>query len=329
MVKSVYAYIDSGVSIASRLRSKGAAILMALIIVAIAATMAATMMARQQASLVAEEARRHSTQARWILRGLLDLGQFLMRSTAARERYDPLFTFQTIKPTSIKSFLSATDNADDAVFEAFFEIKFEDAQAKFNLRNLVDSNGQTSPTDMEAFEKLLTNLGIRDAKALTVDAGANVSSLVLLQLFEPRAALDLITGLDSEQRTMLDKYVTLLPVSQTKVNVNTASAEVISAIVPGLALPVAQTIVLRRTFFTEPGQFINQIPGARPKGAAPIDVAVFTQYVNVTGIVTWDTLTIEQRALVNVVRSNGGGPPVTSVVKVAYGPTMPEKAPAK
>ncbi len=301
---------------------------MALIIVAIAATMAATMLARQQASLVAEEARRHSTQARWILRGALDFAQFQLRGVASRLQFDSANILNSqLKPIQLKYILSVSENTDDAVFEALLEGKIEDAQAKFNLRNLVDSNGQTSPVDMVALEKLFTNLGIADAKALTIDAAGNVTSLVLGQLFEPRAPLDLITGLNSEQRVLLDKYVTLLPVSQTEVNVNSASAELISAVVPGLALPVAKSIVMQRTFFSEIGQFNTQVPSTNQKGAAPVSVR--TKFFEVTGIVTWDSLTIEQHALVNVVRSNSGGQSVSSVVKVAYGPTMPEKATAK
>jgi general secretion pathway protein K len=328
MDKLAYSYIDVRVSIVSQVRNKGAAILMALIIVAIAATMAATMLARQQASLVAEEARRHSTQARWILRGALDFAQFQLRTVAYRTTFDSANILNSqLKPIQLKYILSVSENTDDAVFEALLEGKIEDAQAKFNLRNLVDFNGQPSPVDMVALEKLFTYLGISDAKALAIDATGNVTSLVLGQLFEPRAPLDLITGLNSEQRVLLDKYVTLLPIGQTEVNVNSASAEVLSAVVPGLDLSIAKSIVMQRTFFSEIGQFKTQIPGTKQQGVAPISVT--TKFFEVTGIVTWDLLTIEQRALVNIVRSAGGGQPVTSVVKVAYGPTMPEKAPAK
>jgi general secretion pathway protein K len=313
-----------------RIRQGGAAILMALIIVAIAATMAATMLSRQQATLVSEEARRHSTQARWILRGAMDWVRLILREDArASGNVDHLGEAWAVplKAISLKTFLAANERADDAVFEAFLEGKIEDAQAKFNLRNLVADNTQPSTEDAAALEKLLTNLGIGGVKALTIEAVSNVSTLAQAGLFEPRTALDLMPSLASDKRTTLNKFVTLLP-RRTTVNANTASAEVLSAVFPKLDLTTAKSIVARRgsgfagAYYTSPNDFTIQIPPSTSKGVLPIDVK--TNFFEVTGIVTWDTLTIEQHALVERVAPIGGGPTSVNVVKVAYGPTMPE-----
>jgi hypothetical protein len=82
--------------------------------------------------------------------------------------------------------------------------------------------------------------------------------------------------------------------------------------------------VARRTVFNEIAQFTGQIPGLKVQGLAPIDIKSF--YFDVTGIVMWDSLTIEQHALVERKPPVGGGPLLeVNVVKVSYGPTMPVK----
>ncbi len=302
---------------------------MALIIVAIAATMAATMLSRQQATLVSEEARRHSTQARWILRGAMDWVRLILREDARANNVDHLGEAWAVplKSISLKSFLAANERADDAVFEAFLEGKIEDAQSKFNLRNLVADNTQPSTEDTAAFEKLLTNLGIGGVKALTIEAVSNVSTLAQAGLFEPRTALDLLPSLASDKRTALNKFVILLP-RRTTVNVNTASAELLSAVIPKLDLSTARSIVARRgsgfagAYYSQVTDFTNQIPQYDKKNSSYLSKD--TNYFEVTGIVTWDSLTIEQHALVERVMPPGGGATSVNVVKVAYGPTMPE-----
>jgi general secretion pathway protein K len=309
-------------------RSVGAAILMALIIVAIAATMAATMLARQQASLVGEEARRHATQARWILRGAMDWVRLVLREDLRFNAVDHLGEAWAVplKPISLKAFLAVDQRADDAVFEALLQGKIDDAQAKFNLRNL-EENSQPSTTQTAALIKLLSALGLSSkAKDLANEASANVLLLVQGALFEPRSAMDLMTSLTSEERTKLSPYITLLP-KQTKVNCNTASAEVLHAVVPGLDLSLAKSIVQRRAgaYFATTQQFTGQIPGTKQQGAAPIDIV--TNYFEVTGVVLWDALTIEQHALVERKGGLGGNNITVDVVQISYGPTMPEKAP--
>jgi general secretion pathway protein K len=309
--------------------SVGAAILMALIIVAIAATMAATMLARQQASLVGEEARRHATQARWILRGAMDWVRLVLREDLRFNAVDHLGEAWAVplKPISLKAFLAVDQRADDAVFEALLQCKIDDAQAKFNLRNLAEDNTQPSTTQTAALIKLLTALGLSSkAKDLANEASANVLLLVQGALFEPRSAMDLMTSLTSEERTKLSPYITLLP-RPTLVNCNTASAEVLQAVIPDLDLSQAKSIVERRAgaYFTTTQQLTQQIQAYKPKGAPPISTT--TNYFEVTGVVLWDALTIEQHALVERKGGLGGNNITVDVVQISYGPTMPEKAP--
>jgi general secretion pathway protein K len=264
------------------------------------------------------------------LRGAMDWVRLVLREDLRFNAVDHLGEAWAVplKPISLKAFLAVDQRADDAVFEALLQGKIDDAQAKFNLRNL-EENNQPSTVQTAALIKLLIALGLSSkAKDLADEASANVLLLVQGVLFEPRAPLDLLTSLTSEERTKLSPYITLLP-KQTLVNCNTASAEVLQAVIPDLDLSQAKSIVERRAgaFFTTPQQLTQQIPAYKPKGAMPISTT--TNYFEVTGVVLWDALTIEQHALVERKAAAGSNNITVDVVQISYGPTMPEKAPAK
>ncbi|MDE2048281.1 MAG: type II secretion system minor pseudopilin GspK [Betaproteobacteria bacterium] len=298
----------------------GAAILTALIVVAIAATIATTMLARQQAGIDAEEARRHAAQARWILRGALDWARLILREDARSTSVDHLGEAWAVplKAIALKQFLAVGERADDAVYDAQLAGHIDDAQARFNLRNLVNDN-QASDDDVQAFMRLLSALGEPDAKSIAAQALASVEGVTRGTLFSPLQATDLMPALTAEQRDRIAPYVAWLP-RRTLVNANTASAEVLQAVVPGLQLSEAKTIVTRRasTFYRNPADFLQLIPGFKQTGVAPISTQ--SQYFIVTGQVLWGNLTVEERALVE---RNGL---TVRIVSVEYGPTIPAKA---
>jgi general secretion pathway protein K len=303
-----------------RRAARGAAILTALIIVAIAATIASSMLAKQQAGVSAEQARRHAAQARWILRGALDWARLILREDARSTSVDHLGEAWAVplKAIPLKQFLAAGERSDDAVYEAQLAGHIEDAQARFNLRNLITDN-QPSEPDVQAFTRLLGAIGEPNAADLAALATSNALGSALAAGLAPRQALDLLPGLSPEQRDRIAPFVTWLP-RRTLVNANTARAEVLYAVVPGLELSEAKTIVDKRasSFYRNPADFLALIPGFKQRGTAP--VATQTQYFIVTGQVLWDQLTIEERALVE---RNGL---TVRIVSVEYGPTIPAKS---
>ncbi|MGC1441853.1 MAG: type II secretion system minor pseudopilin GspK, partial [Burkholderiaceae bacterium] len=142
-----------------------------------------------------------------------------------------------------------------------------DAQSRFNLNNLVTAakSGQPPavfPPAIEKFSKLLDLLGLSPSLADTlaarllaaapagpdeqsgVGALGDVPAEVALPLIRVG---DLITvrGFDAEAVQALEPFVTFLP-EFTKINVNTAPAEVLASVIDDLDLGGARQLVTRR-----------------------------------------------------------------------------------
>ena len=157
----------------------------------------------------------------------------------------------------------------------------EDQQGKLNLNNLL-KNGKVNLTQLAHFRRLLSILALPPALAGAladwIDAdsepqprdGAEDAYYLLLQppyLAANRPLIDvaelaLVRGFDDNVRAQLRPFVTALP-RFTAVNVNTASPEVLAAVVEGLGLDGARAVVAQRertTYFRNFSDFFNQLP---------------------------------------------------------------------
>lgn len=112
-----------------------------------------------------------------------------------------------------------------------------------------------------------------------------------------------VPGFTPEMVARLRPFVTVLP-TQTPVNMNTAPAEVIAAVVPGMSLSSAQAIVSRRqsAFFrnTSDVQLALQGTGALPPGVdiTQIPMDVTTSYFLVHGRVQYERAEVDRTTLV-------------------------------
>lgn len=140
-----------------------------------------------------------------------------------------------------------------------------DLQARFNLNDLRDANGDVNQSALATFRRLLgllqVNANVADAVAAWVCAAGKVQGLSGVQSgyyaslnppyaeahypFVAISSLRLVEGVSPAVFARLAPYVTALP-AQTAVNINTASAPVIAAVVPGLSLSAAKAIVTER-----------------------------------------------------------------------------------
>jgi general secretion pathway protein K len=105
--------------------------------------------------------------------------------------------------------------------------------------------------------------------------------------------------LDPSARSELRRTTTVLPAA-TPVNVNTAPAEVIAALVPGMSLSQARTLAGERdrgNWFNNAGDFANRLAGTGVKGAAPT-VATNSGWFLATGTVVYERARISMQALV-------------------------------
>lgn len=321
----------------SRLRQRGAALLMAMVIVTLVATLAASMVWQQWRATQVEGAERVRTQASWVLSGALDWARLILREDAksTTDHSDHLGEPWAIPlaEARLSTFLASDSNnnssdADDAP-EAFLSGKVEDAQAKYNLRRLLDVSGEIAPDEVKVFKRLLESLsmspsladGIADSlrkAALAVASLSDPDSLAKLGGEQGRAQAPLVPqtfdqilwlGLDAGTLERLRPYVTWLPNIESTVNINTAPKEVIAAVVPGLDLARAARIVQarqRKPFKEElngaSGAFTDVVGRVTPDWDTK-RLSIKSDFFEVRGRLRFEDNIIEQRHLVE--RTNG------------------------
>ncbi|NNM82205.1 MAG: type II secretion system minor pseudopilin GspK [Burkholderiales bacterium] len=180
-----------------------------------------------------------------------------------------------------------------------------DQQGLFNLNNLA-INGKTDPAQLDNFRRLLIllqlNPDLAQAVADWIDADSEAQSPggaennYYIGLPDPYRAANMplvviedlydIAGFDEPTIEKLRPFVSVLP-AFTQINVNTAPPEVLSAIVPGLTLNMAQQLVTSRTqnYFATTDDFASRIQAKNivvPNG----EITVASQFFLVTVKVT-------------------------------------------
>jgi general secretion pathway protein K len=210
-----------------------------------------------------------------------------------------------------------------------------DAQSRYNLANLA-SGRKVNTDELAVFGRLLTNLKLDSNLA---QAAANL--VANSQLAAPPAAsggaaqqnptsssngaepMDLvrvedllaISGFTPQAIEQLRDYVIILP-SATPVNVNTAPAELIAALVPNLSLSDAAAVVSSRNrgvYYRDIAGFtsVAQVAAAlrATAGAAMVTVAVKSNYFLAFSRVRLDRASLDTQSLLS-----RPGTPNTSVV---------------
>ncbi len=348
----------------SRARQQGAAIISALLVVALSAILVAGMLWRQQVQIRRIENQRLLSQALWVSRGALDWTRLILRSegdTSAGITYLGGLWGVPIAKTRLSDFLGQIGEVRaEQGADTYLSGSIEDAQAKFNLRNLVSSPApgvlQLNTEQISAYQRLLVSLGANSQLAKntavqvraslaqsatrfqtststttsTTTSSTNTSSTntaaqavqggatgggftdkpgidddddrggAPLQLTSVDSLLD-IPGYTPEMIAQLRPFVTILP-TVTAVNMNTASAEVISAIVPEMNLSSAQAFVARRqtVFFHNIGDVQLALTGAGVHSTAidPSEMDVTTSYFLIHGRVQHERAEVDRTTLV-------------------------------
>ena len=258
--------------IGSPRRQRGAALLTAMIIVTLVVTLAASMVWQQWRAVQVELAERARSQAAWILSGALDFARLILKEDLRSGRptalTEPWAT--PLAESRLSTFLAADKSNTDDGPEAFLSGSISDMQARYNLTNLI-SLGKVDPLELATLERLCQIVGIdsgvaqrianglRDATAPGTDASANAPLL-------PQSIAQLAwLGIDAASIQALEPHVALLP-AVTAVNVNTASREVLAAVVKGLDLATAERIVQARRSqpFKDLDAFTKQIATLAP-----------------------------------------------------------------
>ncbi len=317
-------------------RQAGAALLAAMLTVMLVATFAAAALWQQWRASEVESAERARVQAAWVLVGALDWSRLILGEDARAGGVDYLGEPWAVplEEARLTSFLSADKNvaSDDlaGLPDAFLSGHIVDAQSKLNVLSLVDG-GKPVPASVATFTRLFSLLGLPLGelsqmtsgltRALSTGGDTSDGDLGSAPLMPQEVSQLVWLGLSSSTAAALEPYVTVLPVPTT-LNINTASAEAISASMPSLSIADARQLVERRTraYFKD----LNAANAALPSGGAPFNAAqhgVGTRFFEVYGRLRLDRTWVEEHSLVQrdgitvttLWRTRGAGATTTSV----------------
>ncbi len=282
-----------------------------MLTVTLVASFAATALWQQWRAVEIESAERSRVQAAWILIGALDWARLILREDARSGGADHLAEpwAVALQESRLSSFLaadksnSASDDADNQL-DVFLSGRIEDMQSRLNVTNLTDA-GTVSAPDLLSFARLFELLGLpqsellslaenlRSASDLSPDSRSGAFASLLPQRLEQLAWL----GLPQTSIARLRPYICLLP-ARTPVNLNTASAEVIYASIPGLEMAQAQRLVDERTRshfrnLDDAGRLIGKIAERIHEGRH----SVSTRFFEVRGGLRMERTLIEERSV--------------------------------
>lgn len=302
-------------------RQRGAALLLAMLTVALVATLSAAALWQQWRSAEVEAAERRRLQASWILVGALDWARLILRedgrgnrnSGASDHLGEPWAT--PLEEARLSSFLAADkNNSAEELMPAFLSGEMIDLQSRLNFRNLVKLNRtgteakpEISAADVATFTRLFSLLNLPAAELTaatenllrTTERALNDPKPSDSPLLPQRYAQLRWLGLSERTLAALQPHVTVLP-ERTPLNLNTASAEALSASVPGLDLALAQQVVGGRvvTPFDDLAAAITRIPGASDKTVTRETHDVRSRFFEVRARLRLDDVLIEERSLV-------------------------------
>lgn len=257
-------------------RERGAALIVAMLVVALAATVAARFAFRVQIEDRKLENRATLAQARWVLRAAEHWALVLLRDDGRQNSTDHLGEIwaRQLPPVEAEGFRIAG--------------QVEDMQGRFNLNSII-RDGKPVPAAVDGLARLLDTLRLdpslaasivdwldRDHQTTTGEAESPIApNRPLLRAEE----LQSLPTLSASQWHTLAPFVTALP-EPVAINVNTASAPVLIAATQGLFPATAQTLIASRqhTWFRDAADFNARLP----KGASTVlPIGVGSRYFKV------------------------------------------------
>jgi general secretion pathway protein K len=244
-----------------------------------------------------------------------------------------------LEEARLSSFLAAdknntADNAD-TLLQVFLSGRISDLQARMNVLNLVDMGSKANPAppqgtdavastsaggqqpgagmtatvsepDLQAFSRLFERLGLQPGELtalaenlrFALDTGAASGAAARAPLLPQRVDQLVWLGLSPRSLALLRPHITLLPV-RTPVNVNTASAVVLSASIPKLDMAQAQRMVSAR--LVSPFRTLADAGKLAGDAAGPMNAAqhsVNSRFFEVRGQLRQDKGVVEEHSVV-------------------------------
>ena len=311
----------------NRKTQRGAALISAMLVVTLVATLASVALWQQWRHVEVESAERHRVQSSWLLNGALDWSRLILREDAmagvagsAGGNADHLAEpwALPLKEAKLSTFLAQDQQLREGDPEVFLSGQITDAQSRINLTNWLEaSDGKVSAKMNEPMQLALVRLfNVLDLPRAELERlasawhaaaqSARMSNPAMGQASQGMASgasllPQQITqlqwlGLSADTVQRLSPYVTILP-EVTPVNLNTASAEVIYATVPGLDLAAAQQFVQQRTR----AHFSSLTDASKALGGKTLEArwhTVGTRFFEVWGRLRMEDRTQEETALI-------------------------------
>ena len=294
-------------------RQAGAALLTAMLTVALVATLASAALWQQWRGLEIETAERARLQSQWILNGALDWARLILREDARAGGADHLAEPWAVplEEARLSTFLASSNSPVDALdtsttlSQTFLSGDISDLQSRMNVRNLVDGS-KVSDVALAAFSRLFNKLQLPAAELallaenlrFALDTSPDNRNGGLAPLMPQRVSQLVWLGLSAKSVAILSPYITLLPVP-TPVNLNTANATVLAAVIPRVDPAKAQRLVALRD-----GRHFRALSDVATALGEPQDVlteaqhSVSSQFFEIHGQLRLDKVVVQQHSVV-------------------------------
>ena len=303
-------------SLRNKNQEKGVALITVMLILALATILAVSMSSRQQLDIHRSANVINFEQAyQYILGAETWAGQFLKRDLSDNNIDSLNDDWATVLPPL-------------PIEGGSMSGQIEDLQARFNINNLVQ-NGKSQKIYVDRFKQLLRNLELNeDLASVIVDwldpneqvgfLGAEDNEYLNLspayrasnQAMEDVSELLLVKGMDIESYEKLRPFVCVLK-SETSINVNTATAEILSSIVKDMSVEDAKELIKERNkdIFEKIEDFI-QHPLLKQKKIKNEGLSVSSNYFQLNSTAQIERISVEYVSIIH--RESGGS---TSVIK--------------
>lgn len=291
----------------------GAALLVAMLTVALVATLASAALWQQWRQVEIESAERGRSQTAWMMTGALDWARLILREDAVSAQGASVDHLGEpwalpVQESKLSSFLSQDQQWREDDAEVFLSGRITDAQSRMNLANLTE-DGKPSPLALAQLTALFDRLQLPaselqklvdawlatkpQAVPPTTSRNATAAPLVPQQTAQLRWM-----GLSAATLLALQDHITVLP-EPTPINLNTASAEVLSASLVGFDLSSARQAVALRAR----GHWASLNAAREALGPAGLQLnekqhSVQSRYFEVLGRMRIDNVVQQELALV-------------------------------
>ncbi len=294
-------------------RQSGAALLAAMLTVVLVATLAAGALWRQWRGGEVEAAERTRAQSAWLLSGALDWSRLILagdlRESGAVDHLGEPWAVP-LAEARLSTFLAAGEaSSGDVDRDAFLSGQIVDLQSRLNAMNLTLADPEARLKAVLRFQRLFDLLGLPSAElgalqrtlgraqaAMTGNGSEGGDAPLLPRRFDQLAWV----GVSPGTLAVLRPYVTVLPLqgqAATLVNINTASAQVIYAAVPGLDLAAAQRLVGER----DRAYIHNAATAVAQVATGEVDASwttIGSRFFEVRGRLRLDQLAVEEVSVV-------------------------------